>query len=259
MILQMRFSQLNHFYISLDFFNQTNHIVFFYVTLTISQWFSLCTLPLLWLHCTVPMINTNMNPNQTKNSYTFDLSTPSSYFLNKKSLCCKRELLVNTLLLPCLFSSLIEDYQNGVTPNPDILCNKHIKFDAFLDHARKTLGADAIATGHYARTNVGYDLRPAARTNSESGQDKILAWGLAMLEQGSQYLNLSFHKEISFKWTFHIPLKMKCKLTIHCILWFNNYMYHFKFGVSVCDLRMWNACENLVADLYCLGIKECHG
>ena len=41
------------------------------------------------------------------------------------------------------------------TPNPDVLCNSEIKFRAFLDHAR-SLGADAIATGHYAR------LRPAA-------------------------------------------------------------------------------------------------
>src|SRR5699024_476346 len=40
------------------------------------------------------------------------------------------------------------------TPNPDILCNREIKFDAFLHHAQR-LGADYIATGHYARIDHG--------------------------------------------------------------------------------------------------------
>ena len=38
----------------------------------------------------------------------------------------------------------------GVTPNPDLACNRHIKFGALLDHC-KALGADMVATGHYAR------------------------------------------------------------------------------------------------------------
>jgi tRNA-specific 2-thiouridylase len=42
------------------------------------------------------------------------------------------------------------DYAAGRTPNPDVLCNSEIKFRAFLDHAL-SLGADRIATGHYAR------------------------------------------------------------------------------------------------------------
>ncbi|MFQ9924859.1 MAG: tRNA 2-thiouridine(34) synthase MnmA [Beduini sp.] len=49
-----------------------------------------------------------------------------------------------------VFTYFIDEYKKGRTPNPDILCNKHIKFKAFLDYA-KTLGADYIATGHYAR------------------------------------------------------------------------------------------------------------
>lgn len=50
-----------------------------------------------------------------------------------------------------VFSYLIQHYKDGLTPNPDILCNKLIKFDAFLKHAMKNLGADAVATGHYAQ------------------------------------------------------------------------------------------------------------
>ena len=49
-----------------------------------------------------------------------------------------------------VFAEFLREYQAGRTPNPDILCNAEIKFKAFLDHAMR-LGADKIATGHYAR------------------------------------------------------------------------------------------------------------
>ena len=49
-----------------------------------------------------------------------------------------------------VFAEFLREYSAGRTPNPDILCNAEIKFKAFLDHALR-LGADHIATGHYAR------------------------------------------------------------------------------------------------------------
>src|SRR5687768_2457614 len=49
-----------------------------------------------------------------------------------------------------VFSHFLAEYQAGRTPNPDVLCNAEIKFKAFLDHA-VGLGADVIATGHYAQ------------------------------------------------------------------------------------------------------------
>ena len=49
-----------------------------------------------------------------------------------------------------VFSYFLEEYKAGRTPNPDVMCNKEIKFKAFLEHAMN-LGADYLATGHYAR------------------------------------------------------------------------------------------------------------
>jgi tRNA-specific 2-thiouridylase len=52
-----------------------------------------------------------------------------------------------------VFSRFLAEYQAGRTPNPDVLCNAEIKFAAFLDHALR-LGAERIATGHYARLDA---------------------------------------------------------------------------------------------------------
>lgn len=55
-----------------------------------------------------------------------------------------------------VFSYFLEEYKAGRTPNPDVMCNKEIKFKAFLDHAM-TLGADYVATGHYAQVSHDED------------------------------------------------------------------------------------------------------
>lgn len=52
-----------------------------------------------------------------------------------------------------VFAHFLEEYRAGRTPNPDILCNKEIKFKAFLDYAKQR-GADFIATGHYVRSRT---------------------------------------------------------------------------------------------------------
>ncbi|XP_060100749.1 mitochondrial tRNA-specific 2-thiouridylase 1 isoform X1 [Heteronotia binoei] len=56
-----------------------------------------------------------------------------------------------------VFSYLLSEYELGRTPNPDIVCNKYIKFNCFLHYALGNLGADAVATGHYARTSLEDD------------------------------------------------------------------------------------------------------
>jgi tRNA-specific 2-thiouridylase len=72
-----------------------------------------------------------------------------------------------------VFARFLTEYRAGRTPNPDVLCNSEIKFRAFLDHAL-ALGADAIATGHYARVRrAGADpgRRPRVAGGSSQGQD----------------------------------------------------------------------------------------
>lgn len=68
-----------------------------------------------------------------------------------------------------VFAEFLREYQAGRTPNPDVLCNAEIKFKAFLDHAMH-LGADLIATGHYARVreNDGrFELLKAADSTKD--------------------------------------------------------------------------------------------
>jgi tRNA-specific 2-thiouridylase len=55
-----------------------------------------------------------------------------------------------------VFSHFLEEYRAGHTPNPDILCNREIKFKVFFEHAMK-LGADYLATGHYCQNRVVAD------------------------------------------------------------------------------------------------------
>lgn len=53
-----------------------------------------------------------------------------------------------------VFTDFVEQCSRGLTPNPDLACNRHIKFDALLTFARG-IGADTVATGHYARLQAG--------------------------------------------------------------------------------------------------------
>lgn len=68
-----------------------------------------------------------------------------------------------------VFTYFLEEYKRGRTPNPDVLCNKEIKFKAFLDYALK-VGADYLATGHYANVDYHdgeYRLLRAVDTNKD--------------------------------------------------------------------------------------------
>jgi len=76
-----------------------------------------------------------------------------------------------------VFAEFLREYQAGRTPNPDVLCNAEIKFKAFLDHAMR-LGAQKIATGHYARV----------RLNAATGKHELLK-GLDPSKDQSYFLH----------------------------------------------------------------------
>ncbi|MGB6925026.1 tRNA 2-thiouridine(34) synthase MnmA [Psychrobacter sp. NPDC078370] len=80
-----------------------------------------------------------------------------------------------------VFEHFLAEYKAGRTPNPDILCNKEIKFKAFLDYAL-TLGADYIATGHYTRRSVNY-------TNDDGDEVAQLLRGLDNNKDQSYFLH----------------------------------------------------------------------
>ncbi|WP_345776907.1 tRNA 2-thiouridine(34) synthase MnmA [Dokdonella sp.] len=69
-----------------------------------------------------------------------------------------------------VFARFLDEYRRGRTPNPDVLCNREIKFSLFLDHAH-ALGASKIATGHYARVDE-VDGRFRLRRALDAGKDQ---------------------------------------------------------------------------------------
>jgi tRNA-specific 2-thiouridylase len=79
-----------------------------------------------------------------------------------------------------VFSAFVDSYRRGQTPNPDVLCNSEIKFRAFLDFAID-LGADLIATGHYARIE---HRAGRYRLLKGSDADKDQSYFLCLLDQG---------------------------------------------------------------------------
>lgn len=82
-----------------------------------------------------------------------------------------------------VFEHFLAEYQAGRTPNPDILCNREIKFRAFLDYAL-LLGADRIATGHYAR-------------RGETQSKATLLRGLDDNKDQSYFLHAVGHRELA--------------------------------------------------------------
>lgn len=74
---------------------------------------------------------------------------------------------------------LLKGYAEGVTPNPDVMCNREIKFGVFRDWARAH-GFDAVATGHYARSRVGEAGRREILTGRDPNKDQT--YFLAMMQ-----------------------------------------------------------------------------
>ena len=98
---------------------------------------------------------------------------------------------------------MFEEYSKGRTPNPDVLCNREIKFDAFLKAAEK-LGADMVATGHYCRKDVlkdasgneaiGENGKPVYRIFAGADHNKDQSYFLCQLK--NSFPKLFFQLEI---------------------------------------------------------------
>jgi len=73
-----------------------------------------------------------------------------------------------------VFQYFLDEYRGGRTPNPDVLCNREIKFGAYFDYAMR-LGADFIATGHYARVEHSPRVRLLKGVDSSKDQSYFLA------------------------------------------------------------------------------------
>jgi len=75
---------------------------------------------------------------------------------------------------------LLGGYRGGITPNPDVMCNREMKFGVFLDYARRQ-GFDGIATGHYARLRRNADGSSDVRRGVDPSKDQ--SYFLALLSQ----------------------------------------------------------------------------
>ncbi len=82
-----------------------------------------------------------------------------------------------------VFKHFINEYQKGWTPNPDILCNKYIKFDYFLNYAINNYHADFIAMGHYAQVRFNEKLQEYQLLQGID-RDKDQTYFLSQLNQG---------------------------------------------------------------------------
>ena len=82
-----------------------------------------------------------------------------------------------------VFSEFLREYRAGRTPNPDVLCNAEIKFRAFLDHAM-SLGAERIATGHYAQVRTAGPVVELLKSDDRSKDQSYFLYRLNQRQLG---------------------------------------------------------------------------
>lgn len=78
---------------------------------------------------------------------------------------------------------MVAGYRNGITPNPDVMCNKEIKFGAFLERALK-MGADLVATGHYARLKEKNGIYSVCTGRDKNKDQSYFLWALNQEQLG---------------------------------------------------------------------------
>jgi len=112
-----------------------------------------------------------------------------------QAICDKLDIKLHTINFATeywdnVFEYFLAEYKAGRTPNPDIMCNKEIKFKAFLEFACEDLGADYIATGHYVQ-------RELRNINTENNQHWTMIRGLDNNKDQSYFLYTLNEKQLS--------------------------------------------------------------
>jgi tRNA-specific 2-thiouridylase len=130
-----------------------------------------------------------------------------------------------------VFTHFLEEYKKGRTPNPDILCNKYIKFDAFLQHAKK-FDADFIAMGHYARVEHGDEPKLLRGVDQNKDQTYFLSqltqWQLSQTLFPVGELTKREVREIAQR--YHLPTMDKKDSTGICFIGerdFANFLHNY--------------------------------
>jgi tRNA-specific 2-thiouridylase len=119
-----------------------------------------------------------------------------------------------------VFAHFLSEYGAGRTPNPDVLCNSEIKFKAFLDHAL-SMGADAIATGHYARVECeGARVRLCKALDGSKDQTYFLHRLTQAQLQPAMFPVGELHKRTvrAIAREKHIPVHAKKDSTVICFI-----------------------------------------
>ena len=130
-------------------------------------------------------INNDINGNPTLNN---NICTQEQDYNDALEVCRKINIPLHRVdfvkeYWDFVFTYFLEELKKGRTPNPDVMCNKYIKFDLFVKKAKK-LGADYIATGHYARL---IDGKLAKAVDKNKDQSYFLA-----------YVNKDIFKDVLF-------------------------------------------------------------
>ncbi len=113
-----------------------------------------------------------------------------------------------------VFEYFLHEYRSGRTPNPDIMCNREIKFKAFLEHAQ-TLGAHRIATGHYVRSRNQNDKTQLLKGRDPNKDQSYFLYALNQYQISHALFPIGeLEKKRSGLWPKEIALRFSIKKTV---------------------------------------------
>lgn len=106
---------------------------------------------------------------------------------------------------------MIDEYKKGRTPNPDVMCNRRVKFGAFFDKAME-MGADFVATGHYARVQKKDDMYVMRKGVDDNKDQTYFLWTLSQRELSKTFFPIGEYEKPKVRElakAFHLPTATK--------------------------------------------------